>query len=373
MIAYVNADPSSTVDIGIDVHGVDWGTAGEWARRRVDNGHPAPYGVRFLEVGNETYLDLGVGPATSCGRPSRFRQSERWVDDMPIPTTAADYATQAAATAERVHAVDPTVLVGAAAYAEYDGTDAATLVSDVDRELGTDDPWNQRLVAEAGGQIDFLVLHPYDFSTGDTRFTLAERMRETIVQLRSIAPELEIAVTEFGFLFDGGTMLNALVSADVVRVSIEEGVMLTMRHILIEDLPTDPFSDSAAILGAGDDRALLPAYHVMRLLSAELLPVAVPASGSGDVVALATRDESTDAIAVVAIDRRVDPIDPSRVTFDLPDGAWSGTIHVVSGPSAYAREESIAVDSVALDDVERTVAIDLPASAVAVVALARSR
>jgi hypothetical protein len=69
LVAYVNADPGSTAPIG---DGTTWGTAGDWARRRAANGHPDPYGVKFLEIGNEQYLIIPTPPETSCGRPFPF-------------------------------------------------------------------------------------------------------------------------------------------------------------------------------------------------------------------------------------------------------------------------------------------------------------
>src|SRR5262249_8409207 len=77
--AYVNADASASVPIGVDANGKDWSTAGSWAARRAQNGHAAPYGIKVLEIGNEQYHDLAVGPAVSCGRMGAFRQDERWI------------------------------------------------------------------------------------------------------------------------------------------------------------------------------------------------------------------------------------------------------------------------------------------------------
>ena len=80
--------------------------------------------MKFLEIGNEPYLGLPAGPTTgSCGRPSQFVQDERWVGDTRIPTTAVDYAAQLAATAPLVRAAAPSLLIGAPATSQYDGSD----------------------------------------------------------------------------------------------------------------------------------------------------------------------------------------------------------------------------------------------------------
>ena len=81
------------------------------------------------------------------------------------------------------------------------------------------------------------------------------------------------AVTEFGTLYDGDTQLNALISADFVRVAAERGVLANLRHILIEDQPSGLFATSAAILG--DTHLQTPGYYAMASLAEALQPVAV--------------------------------------------------------------------------------------------------
>src|SRR6185312_2057283 len=96
-------------------------------------GHPAAYGVKYVEYGNEPYLDLPSGPASgSCGRPSQFRQDERWVNGARIATTARDYAAQLAKAGALIRAVDPAIRIGAPAASNFDGTDAAEALGDVD-------------------------------------------------------------------------------------------------------------------------------------------------------------------------------------------------------------------------------------------------
>jgi alpha-N-arabinofuranosidase len=62
LVAYVNAETSSAITISDDLSNTTWGTGGDWARRRADNGHPAPYRVPFLEIGNEQYLIIPTPP-----------------------------------------------------------------------------------------------------------------------------------------------------------------------------------------------------------------------------------------------------------------------------------------------------------------------
>jgi alpha-L-arabinofuranosidase len=53
-VAYCNGDVNDTRTIGVDQAGVDWHTISYWAQKRADNGHPASYGVKYWEVGNES-------------------------------------------------------------------------------------------------------------------------------------------------------------------------------------------------------------------------------------------------------------------------------------------------------------------------------
>lgn len=239
----------------------------------------------------------------------------------------------------------PSLLLGAAATSQYDGSsDAMTAVGDVDGQRGGD-AWNARLLADARGAFDFFILHPYDFSVDDdARMHLADRLRKTVRDLRAAAPDKRVAVTEFGFLFGGGTLLNALVTADVTRVAVEEQLLLSVRHILIETAGGGPFADSAAI---GPGLRTSPGYAAASLLSHALGEVAVPLGALGDgavvadgtLVALATRDAATRALGLLLLDRRVDDGPAREVRLALPPGRWrlaSSTLGAASVASTTA-------------------------------------
>lgn len=343
-VAYVNAAPSSTFAIGVDANGTDWGTAGDWGQKRAANGHAASYGVAFVEIGNEPYSSLPVGPPTSCGRPSQFVQDQRWVDGGPVPTTAKDYAAQLALTGTLVRGVDPAIRIGAPVPATYDGTsNAAQALGDVDTAMNDGDPWSPRLLSDADGAFDFFVIHPYDFTTSDARLELAEEMRTVIVDLRDLAPSKGIGVTEFGFLLNGDTVLDAIVTADVTRVALEEDVGLVTRHVLIEDDLTEPFASNALIGGAS--HRLSPAYAV-ELALAGVVPGARRVSvvqPETDVVLLPLA-ESDGSIAVVAIDRRENPAGETDLAVALPEGTWHGTIDTFA-PMANIDDTTAATSS----------------------------
>lgn len=54
----------------------------EWGRRRAENGHPEPYGVKYIGIGNEEVLfngdradeyDTMSSASTCCTTPSRAK------------------------------------------------------------------------------------------------------------------------------------------------------------------------------------------------------------------------------------------------------------------------------------------------------------
>ena len=300
--------------------------------------------VKYLEIGNEPYLGLPAGPSSgSCGRPTQFVQDERWDGTTRIPTTAADYAAQLAATAPKVRAANPALLIGAPATSQYDGTsDAMDAVGDVDALAGGD-PWNARLLSDAGDAFDFFVLHPYDFTVDDdARVRLAERARKTVRDLRAAAPTKQVGITEYGFLFGGGTLLNAIVTADMTRMAIEERLLLCVRHILIETDASGPFADSAAI---GPSLAEKPGWFASELVR-RLQPVALPTSADlaadGTLVALPTRDDAMTHLVVLFVDRRTDDGPARTVRLALPAGRYAAHASTLTGATLAATDVTVS-------------------------------
>lgn len=326
MVAYANASPDSTVAIGTDANGHDWGTAGDWAARRAANGHPTPYGVPLLEIGNEQYLSLSSGHDV-CGTDHVFQQDERLENGMYIPATAQDVATQVARTSALVRQVNPAIRIGVPALVDDFGAalDPATAVAKADQATQT--PWNPTLLA---ADFDLFVVHLYSYSGTPDRVRLADQLRDAIRGLRALAPDRGVAITEFGTLLGGDTQLGAVLAADFVRVAAEEGAFALLRHVLIEDNPDEPFASNAAI--RGPDHALAPAYHVMTALAAALQPVAVAVEPpDDDVGVLATRDDATTTLGIVVIDRRTDATTSRALALALPPGTWHGTATTVAG------------------------------------------
>jgi alpha-N-arabinofuranosidase len=91
---------------------------GPWAKRRIANGHPGPYGVKYWSIGNENYLggEIGAKSALEWGR----------------------LVTEAAKMMKRV---DPRIELSAAALADLD--------------------WNTNLLRNCGERLNWLSIHGY--------------------------------------------------------------------------------------------------------------------------------------------------------------------------------------------------------------------
>jgi|GEM_PF-3170157 alpha-L-arabinofuranosidase len=116
-VAYANARVNGPdVRIGTDYRGVNYHTSRYWARLRAENGHPAPYKCLYWEIGNEVN-DVGQGAGV----------------------TGKEYAERVHQYAIAMHAVDPSVKIGAV--------------------LGFE--WLKDILTIAGKDIGFLIYHFY--------------------------------------------------------------------------------------------------------------------------------------------------------------------------------------------------------------------
>ena len=132
------------------------------------------YGVKYWEIGNESYLNSYNGGAK-----------------------ASDYARDLAEFAQAMKAVDPTILIGANG-PDNQGTRG---------ELDTSGSWWQTVLATAAPAIDFLVVHSYpawQWGSYDTYRTSTPNLTGAVdgatAALASWAPghaqRIQIAVTE---------------------------------------------------------------------------------------------------------------------------------------------------------------------------------
>ncbi len=146
LVAFFNGDVDDTRPIGTDRNGRDWLTVGHWAQLRTDHGHPEAASIRYWEIGNEIY-----GAVQSAGpHCASWGWEDAWTCDgteYVAGTTDHDGFLQ---FRQAMRAVDPDIEVGA--------------VGVGDRGEWSD--WDNKVMAGAGDDIDFYVVHQYG-SNGD--------------------------------------------------------------------------------------------------------------------------------------------------------------------------------------------------------------
>jgi len=259
-VAFVNGDPQNGLPLGTDEEGNDWRTIGYWAKKRVDLGHPAPYGVRYWEVGNEMFEKNNEGGCT------------------PVRTYAQDFIYFARA----MKTVDPGIKLGAV------GLNVPRGRGDADFK----DEWNPTLLRLAGAEIDYLIIHSYYPAAGEKptpyqsqawyRAVMAgasqaladlKEIRKVIQENSPSGKKIEMAITEYGIWpsaakdpRDWSNLARALADADFLMGLLRDGnalgVNLAINWILHGNMP------SAAIHynWQTGTRTVRPQYYAMQLL-----------------------------------------------------------------------------------------------------------
>ncbi len=165
-VAYANGAPSNTQTIGTDATGYDWKTVGYWASLRASQplaqddglnflrlGMTTPIGVHYWEIGNEIYYNGYNSILTETDLHAPFLYSNGYSNDpdsrQGIGTLSPTaYGTGAAAYANAMRAVDPTIQVG------------IVVGSDIDPIPST---WTSDVLTAACSHatFDFTILHYY--------------------------------------------------------------------------------------------------------------------------------------------------------------------------------------------------------------------
>lgn len=196
-----------------------------WAMQRAANGHAAPYGVKYFELGNES-----IHGNHFSGSAKRIYTPEQY----------ADYASK---SAWAMRAIDPSVQVGVV-MAPGGG-------QDVYRQ------WNTAVLQLAGAASDFVVLHLYAprYVSGDkATFSESNLMQACMAVGEQIAGHLQeyhdlivatcghdllVAVTEYNAIFtntDPGvapykySLAAGLECADLMRIFLDPDNKVLMAN-----------------------------------------------------------------------------------------------------------------------------------------------
>ncbi len=147
----IGVKPYVTVNAGLgdansaaeEVEYLNGPATSEWGAKRAANGHPAPYGIRFWNIGNEPYGWWQIGK-----------------------TTLDYFMLKHNRFAAAMRAVDPSItLIGSGAMPDQlhprDAKENASLES-IQHKFGTEQDWTGGLLEQAWGNFDGLSEHWYD-------------------------------------------------------------------------------------------------------------------------------------------------------------------------------------------------------------------
>lgn len=243
-VAYANANTNifgttNDVAVGTDPRGNNWHTAGYWAMMRAssplgtDDGynflrinHPAPVGIRYWEVGNETfgtgYYGGGNGYSVDYAVPYPYTNFTRSGNASLSP---AAYGQTVKAFSQAMKAVDPTVKIGAV---------VSTPPGDYSWDIYHNQRWTPQVLAQCATNIDFVIAHWYSpvGNSNDGTTLLAQvggtipfmingatpgedsgtssGLRDWINAYRTDGTNVQIFITEFGYNIYTGSITNAI-------------------------------------------------------------------------------------------------------------------------------------------------------------------
>ncbi len=336
-VAYMNADPSDTKEIGKDSTGEDWKTAGYWASLRAqaplaqDDGlnllranHPKPLNIEFWQIGSEIYNN---------GYYGHDHDSE---EDLhaPYPASEADngkrqhnpnlsptfYGQRINDFAKAMHNVDPKVKIG-----------ADLTLPIVDSNWGPD--WNPSVLKAGCANIDFvsLVWRP-DFRTSAEDY----HVRDDAATMR--APEEQVGQFLNEFVYEAkkycpagkvprvaipqmspihwakvpSKLADGLFAADAFALLAETGVINTDWN----ELHDGYFMNGDSVPGPAFYGAQM--LHIVAFRPGDQL---VTVSSSSPLVAAHAVKRQDGGFGVMVINR--DPTTPAEVKVTLTGGSYA--------------------------------------------------
>ncbi len=314
-------------------------TSGPMARWRAANGHPAPYGIQYWELGNET--DWRQGPKERALPPQEVvrqkeAQNKLWVEEyikLVQPRIAA------------MRAVDPTIRIYAQA---------------VSTPYGSYNPywrqWQIRIMQALGGQIDGFAVHTY--IDGWPPVPIAEQSLDTLIaDIRAYGPKnhpLHLWISEYGRWYQFWKLPHSTAWDLQAAISNADYLMAMMPRpqIIAANLwcltsPGPWRTIDVDRKDPGQPKCGTPLFYMLELLNRAMLPqVQALAVNENDglkhspgygyaIRAVLFSDPASGRRALVAINRSDDQ--PAELNFyaHLPDRLQAQRL-LVTGPSLQA-------------------------------------
>jgi alpha-L-arabinofuranosidase len=337
-VAYANGDPGDLTVIGVDDHGYDWKTVGYWAQKRVENGSPEPYNIKYWEIGNELfYHDAKIPPEQYGEAYIAFRHAMKLVD--PDIITGA------------------TVLPG---------------------EWGNEN-WNRALLSVIGHEVDALVAHPYypikryHASLQPVTMAATQQAEQELTDLLRLADELSgrgdeigLIISEMGVNFDFDyeitmprpltMLLGSLLHADMLGMMVQKSddlnIMVGIQHWLHGAVPTcDIYFDWKT-----GERYRRPDYYALQMWTNHFGDILVPSSATCDTFDVPTRQGnvgpqfdipylaahaslSGDKLYILVINRKLDGDIPATIRIHGYFPNKNASVYTLTGPDVEATNE----------------------------------
>ena len=305
-VAYYNASINNTMALGTDSRGRDWKTAGYWATIRasaplaVDDGynflrasHPAPFGLKNWEIGNECY--------------GTWQYDQHGVTGSGLTGVAYDPYTYAQAFAlfySKMLAVDPTVRIGAVAVVGEDAYGIGThAVANPNEGNTLHTGWTPVMLATLAGlgvTPHFLIQHSYPQGNqnlesdpwllqagASTQATSAANLRKMINDYFGVSSGagIELSITEINCNGTTGkqssNLVNALYYADTLGNLPQTEFKTCLWFLLKDNLGTRTITDTwvygsrnyadFGLVGSGDIPGVpantrFPTFYAVKLL-----------------------------------------------------------------------------------------------------------
>ncbi len=365
LVAFFNGSVDDNRTIGTDIWGRDWGTVGDWARLRRDNGNPEPLTIKLWEVGNELY----------GGNQGSGKDCTAWGWENVWTCDGTEYANGIGSGISRrqgylefreaMRAVDPTIQVGAIGVAyrsEWSN-------------------WGNEVVAAAGDVMDFYTIHHYAYFQQPASYAdaLAQPQQtwssimadaQAAFDIHAGGREVPIAVTEHNLFSvqeqDNNQWMtravNALFMADTIGQMQQHGVAMANQWDLANGTAANGTDYG---LMKEDGFARNPQYYVFPLwdrFGDAMLPVTSSRSAETTLSVYAGRiDDQT--LSLLAINKTGSSLD-TTIAIDGVAAINGGTVDVVSATSLGS--QSVTFNGVAdpSDDLANAPGAALPGSEV---------
>ena len=349
LVAFFNGSVTDSREIGVDLRGKDWGRVCDWAKLRADNGNPDPIDVQYWEIGNEIYGgNLAETGGTDCWEFG-------WEDNV-WTCDGTEYVNGIGSGANRhegfiefrdaMRWVDPTIQVGAvgvAGQSEWSN-------------------WGNEVIAAAGDQMDFYIIHEYGFwnPPANNQEALAHPIGrwdfimddyQASLDAHADGRDVPVAITEhnlFSFQdMDNGQLMkrnvNMLFMADTMGQMMVTGVDIANQWDLAN-----------GEAGNGTDYGLMnannynrnPQYYVFPLWAKfgdTMLPVNNPLSAAAELSVYGGRVDA-DTISVLAINKTGNSL-ATNIQITGYGSISGGTADVAQGDSLNAQSVTYNGDS----------------------------